>query len=277
MRRALTVTMLLGLLTSVATAAPSPLLISGSTTIGVIDTDDNGPDPSDCVFMATIDPDNGQMMITSMQIDGTPIAACPVNLTASGFKGSDSSSNFAGVQILAGLGGLPFIAELIDETADPDPNDPVSLNDLRDFGIGTGPEGVARLQICSAGGAPAALVNLFDGGNLLVNLSFFPDAINPTFLCIPGPPLMFELDSNGFAPFDAYIPVTADGHITAAASSDPTTLFVDIDLNALPGCARHGAPTMTQWTIIGLAMTMLGLGMWALSRRPGFYENLARL
>jgi len=268
------------------------LLVSGQTALATIDTDGDGPDSQDCLFTGILssivnsDPMTATLDITGVQSNSPALRACLLSFTAFTSKATDESSNYASAYVYdangpSGFnypGSLPFVAELVDETANPDIADPVGLNDPRDYAEfqDEGEDQTALGVLCSANGSPAAQVRGGGGPNLLVDLNLYPNASSPTHLEVPGPPLQFELASGGFQSFKAYVPVTSDGHLTVSNTTAPNALLVDIDLGALPQCAGgHGAPTATEGGLIALALSLLAMGTWALSRRDSFARSVS--
>ncbi len=278
-----------GAMATSAAAQTSSLLVSGQTSLAIIDTDNNGPDANDCQFTASLSgimsgpPITSMMFIAGAQSNMPLLRACQLSFDAAGTKGTDSSSNFASAYIYNahGPGGfpkaLPLMAELVDETSNPNISDPVKMNDARDAGevLDEAANQAVFGRMCSIGPSAAAQIRGSGTPNLLVDLPLYPNAMSPTHLKVPGPPLMFELAAGGMQAFDAYIPLTNDRHLTVANSDAPATLLVDIDLGALPGCASSAAPTFSGVGMIVVALGLLAAGAFSLSRRERFARALS--
>lgn len=286
---------LVGVALAGSAAAQTSLLVSGQTNLAIIDTGSPaGPDNGDCRFTATLSsimsgpPITSTMLISTAQSNSPLLRVCNgLSFDATGMKVADSSSNYVSANITNAHGpmgfnfpnALPLYAELVDETPDPNINTPVRMNDGLDGGEVIDSAAAAavfgRMCTVSAGaGGPAALIRGSATPTLLVDLPLYPNTSNPTYVKLPGPPAMFELAAGGFQAFDAYVPVTADKHITVASTDAPGTLLVDIALDALPGCSS-AAPTMSGFAIVAVALAMLTAGAVSLSRRDGFRRALS--
>ena len=263
-----------------ATAAVN-FLVSGQTSIIIIDGNGDGPGPGDCVFTATVDPPSftfTTFAITSNQDGTTPLRGCGGLTTGTLLIGSDSSSDFVdasptATSLPAASGSSPPLSSmfangvLIDAyeefPSDVSPNGrPIAINtiDVKE----PGPDGALHVgvNICSSGG-PAAVVRI-GGIPVLLKGSLYPDAQNPTHVKIPNFP--FEKASLGsFALLDAYVPVT--NRAITMSYGDPPDLLVKVDLDKLAACGGS-VPTLTGWGVIVCALALLALGVWRLVRRP---------
>jgi len=272
--------LLVGILGSVAlvtaaTAQSPGVLVSGQAMIAIIDGNGDGPGAGDGDFMATLDANN-MFHISAMQDTHTPLRAC-----AGGYYGDLSRMgnlgevNFApnGSDIPAGSLSQGLMVNLFS----PSSHSPLTLGRPGDTVtvIYSGAQQGSGVLLCNAGG-PASRVSIPGAPSMLVGLSFFPSSGTPLFLKIPHLPLQLWINQTpgSFSFFDAYIPVTPNGHITMALSSAPGDLLFDTDLNGLPGC--HLAPTATEWGLVILTLSMLAIGAWGLGLRPG-YQSLATL
>ncbi|MBI3783353.1 MAG: hypothetical protein HY270_08120 [Deltaproteobacteria bacterium] len=195
-------------------SAQNALLVSGQASLAVIDTNGDGPDSTDCQFGALLSnlmsgpPMTADMLIAGSQSNTPLLRACQLSFDAAGTKGSDTSSNFASAYIYNAHGpmgfnfpnSLPLIAELVDETPNPNTNNPVMMNDLADAGS-VQDERVSQPVLgglCRAGGGAVARIQMSGAPGLLVDLSLYPNSMNPSYLKVPGPPLVFEKAAGGF-------------------------------------------------------------------------------
>src|SRR5205823_6054447 len=138
-------------------------------------------------------------------------------------------------------------------------------------GIDVGPS-LGSGFLCDANG-PAARVTLANGMSLLRQLSFFPDAQNPTYLQVPNIPFpLFPHVAPFFALLNAYVPVNAN-HTLTVSLSPGGSLLVNINLDALPSCFS-AAPVLSQWKLLALVVCLLIGGAWMLGLRQSFYNAL---
>ncbi len=258
--------------TAMAQFVGTPVLMSGHEMIAIIDADGDGPDPQDCSFMAKL---NGMYLnIMTMQSNSPMLEACYPYSEFFGMvmKSFDKSSNYGMVELLSsvpsGAGSLPLIAEWVDETPNPSAAAPLRFDSPNDsmmvYGQGSG------ALFCDAGGA-AARVTVGDVP-MLWPLSRVEQG-GTQYLCVPNLPLATNPPSASV--FNTYIPLTPDGRMTMALSTDPNNPFAIIDFNMLPGCAQ--APTASGWGLIAVVLALLGIGTWTLGRRPAFARSLGAL
>jgi len=262
----------------VATQAAN-VAVSGQSALVIIDGNGNGPGAGDCRVTATASPlvDGFSNFTVSTQQDGTtPILFCADQFFGTLFQGTDSSSDFIGATVNSDTLSLPEVpvrGEFVDEQANPD-GPPVRIDDARDYLTISNPESsveLANVLPCAANG-PAAVVRVPGVTSFLVQMSFFTDNNNQTYVRVP------QLTFGRTAPnlnvpvqLDAYIPITSGHAITVALDSAPNDLLVDIDLDELPACGmRTAAPTLTEWGLFVLATGLLIGGILVLRRRPTF-------
>jgi hypothetical protein len=269
-------------LARVTLAQPAALLVAGNSEIAFIDADDDGiPDDSDdCVLGATVD-NNGDIVVEGNQPAGPDkLKVCDGSCGGTSFISSD----FLEVSFTScDYSGAPFIPTTADFCDTVESCTPSSMSS-RTGGVAGAP-GPLRLvsglitqpnyppgtgfgNICRAGG-PAAKITL-GGMHVIKELEPFPNAQNPTHLCVPGFPV--QLLSGQFVLRPACFPVGPDGMtIDFALSSDPTTPFALLDFGAAPGClGGAAAPTTSELGLIALCATLLVGGTWMLARRRSF-------
>jgi len=257
-----------------AAFAQSPnLLVSGQSTLAIIDNNGDGPGPGDCMFTGGIA--GSAFFINGSQTNTPLLRVCDDSMfTGMVAKGFDTSSNFGSINFTGSSigGGLPVMLELVDETMHPSADAPLHIDSPDDLVTLSGAASGTGSLLCLADNAPAARVDIPGAGTMLMALSFFPSDSNPQFLCIPGLPLQ---DTGGmFDVYSAYIPLTGK-HITISTVGDPP--FVDIDLTELPQCVRSAAPAASTWGLMGLLLLLLIAGTWQLGRQQAFSDSLARL
>ena len=115
--------------------------------------------------------------------------------------------------------------------------------------------------LCSS----VAQVTLANGFPLAVGL----DMNTPGFLRVANIPFQTaDLEDVVFK--DVFIPKT-DGTVTFALENDPTNILIRL---VLSGTCGRGAPALSEWKLIALAMGLLGGGVWMLGRRRAFYDVL---
>ena len=256
-------------------AQATSLVVSGQSSLVIIDGDGNGPDAGDCRLTATLG-GGSSFTVSAQQDDSTPILFCADQFFGSTFQGTDSSSDYLGATVDSdnlSLPEVPVRGEFVDEQANPD-GPPVRINDALDYLRISNPNtnaDIANVSPCTANG-PAAVVRVPGATSFLVQTSFFTDSNDQTYVVAP------QLTFGQTAPnlnvpvqLNAYIPVTSDRRITVALDIAPNDLLLDIDLDALPPCGgRQAAPTLTEWGLLILATALLSGGTWMLRRRPAF-------
>lgn len=254
-----------------ATSNGTPVLVSGQSMIAFIDGNGDGPGPGDCDFSAFLT--GSSLVLVPMQDINTPLRACAGACLGLASKGSGPTSNMGMVDIdrcLIPAGSLPVSLEWNDVTPNPSGTEPLRFDGPNDSISLSGGASATGALLCNAAG-PAVRVG-FPGGQVLLALSIVTDAQGQQFLKIPDLPLQTWTQSGpgGFTMLDAYLPVTPEGHLTAALSSDPQMLLVDVDLNGLPGCLGSKAPTLSDWGLILAMISLLAVAAWRLGLRPGF-------
>jgi len=286
---AIAVLLLSGILAGKATAIS--VIFSGSTAMVIIDGDGDGPDATDCRYL--VDFTDPLLTITPVQDATNPIRACTGTKSGSLFFGSDSSSDFAVADLntttseasgaspplppLAGLLNVPIQIELIAESFGPPDGLPLEINQIDLQSLETSQE-FATAFVCTAGGPTLQLRMPPGGPAILLPLTPYPSAQNPTHLRVASLPFERAAPNLGsFTFLDVYLPL-ANGADTAALASSPESLLVNVVLSALRPCAgRMATPTMTEWGLVTLVLAMLALGSWRLGRRRRFYESLPQI
>lgn len=247
-----------------ANAQAKKLVVSGSTTVAIIDTDGDGPDSGDCSFMVELgdpasaeDPERPATIMGMQSTTGVELRACDGNFmgTAGDFLTSvfgviDMNTHPGGNQALNWDGGFTGVG-------------PGGLRELRTLIIRDGTsESNAVLGegiLCQEGG-PTAVVSIPGAPPMLVPLKVIPG-----YLCVPNLPFQ-ELGSSEFVMLDSYIPTT-DGQINFALEGGAPQFQITLD--ALPECSK-GTPALSGWGLVGLTLALLVGGTWVLSRRKGF-------
>jgi hypothetical protein len=262
-----------------AYAIPASVLVSGNTSMVIVDGNGDGPGPGDCVFTATVDPPSFSFTTfasSSTQDTTTAVTGCGGTAMGTTIMGQDSSSDFAFTSItsasnpapsgmpwpLTGLFHAPVGVDVYEEFFAGVPDGfPMAPNTIEVQEGDSDPH--VTMTLCSAGD-PVVQVSV-GGVPLLIRLGFHPEnAVTPTHLTIPSIPL--EKVGGGVALLNAFIPVTSSRSITVAFANEPSNLLVDLPLAQLPPCGRS-APTLTEW---GLLIAFAGLfvaGTWLLHRR----------
>jgi hypothetical protein len=268
----------------VAAAAPTNILFSGQSFFVDLDANGNGPDSGDCRFQATYDPNNFALTITP--VGATTLRLCTGGIMGSAFLGSDTSSDFLDLALASttaqpstfmapnqlgnlGLTLVPGTIELIDEAMSGMPDGlPLAVNEI-DFRDGAFQQR-AFVNLCSANG-PAAQIRFADGTSTVLHLSFFPNALNPTYLVLPNIPTELAAPNHGtFNPVNLYVPVTNDRRLTMVLDIDSEpVVIVDLPLDQLRSCPSGvgsvAAPSLTQWGFTGLLIGLLAIGVWRLT------------
>lgn len=264
-----------------AAAQPPPLLVSGQTTIGILDGNGDGPGAGDCSFSATLQ--LSALVITPVQDMNFPLRACSGDYTGNGSIGDDSSSNFVSAYIYDSNvspmpSSLPFAISAFQEVPDPDGEPPVIISRLIDgfTASNDGGEGSAGgAALCRSGSSITARITLDDGTQILRNGSVVPGT--PSYLQLPGIPLeRAEPDDGEFVMRNGYIPVTPEGTITMAVQgSDP---FLIIDLARLQACSGQvTAPLASHWGIAAMLVALLVVTARRLGRSPAYSDLLPRI
>ncbi len=270
--------------------AGTNVLAAGEKEIAIVDVDQDGIDEDDCVFTATSGVDgagyttnnagypSGRLCIHSNQPGGpTQLLICQdvqsegtydvgmgvANATLSNFYGT---GNFAGAS--SPFDGSPAVAAGKGSAA---VNGPVPIlygrveQALPSFGAMDYGSGF----LCNAGG-PA--ISILDVAGVRIVLRFRPVAVDgKNYLCLRMP---FQSTYGGFVWREACFPVREDGSSDLASALDPENPTVVFPLDELPACAMTAAPTLGAWSLIVLALGLLGGGTWLLRRRRSFSELL---
>jgi hypothetical protein len=248
------------------------ILVSGQPALAIIDGNGNGPDSEDCHFMATTDA-MGNFNIMTTQDTHTPLRAC-----AGQYSGDvdpsfpTDTSVFGTIQSSANIpGGIGF------------PHLPLSFDGMflpQGGGAGgggaaaNGTRTISRVELTNGLGQvlgsgdicdSMARVTLANGLTMAVGLLMD----TPGFLHIKNLPFE-KADLSGFVFEDVYIPKT-NGVVTVSLSSDPSTILIQL---LLSGTCGRGAPTLSEWNLILLALALLAGGTWMLGRRQSFSEAL---
>ena len=263
-------------------ALPPEVKFAGQTIIGSIDMSQNGvPDePGDCNFTAYSD--GSSLVIAGTQMSGTKARACLGTCTGSGFVSADFAEAIINDCAWgSGSPGAPFVPLVADfcttlSSCQSDTGPAAHVAGASPLQITAGvltrivTSTVAGFgQLCTAGG-PAAEITTDRGVKVVRNLFNYPSAGTPTHMCASGVPV--QLEDEDIVNRTVCFPV-AEG-VTPISIGDEPPLAV-IPLDALPGCgAARGAPTTSEWGLIGLMLSLLTLGVWGLSRRRGFAEEL---
>jgi hypothetical protein len=151
------------------------------------------------------------------------------------------------------------------------PNGAVPLRAGAITRVSTGPAGFG--QLCTAGG-PAVEVTGDNGVTVLRQLFKYPNAQNPTWMCVDNFPVQ-KGDSPDFVNTTACFPVEGNGTAPIALSGNPDQPFAIIDFQDLLACGRaRGAPTVSEWGLMILTTSLLAFGVWTLSRRRAFAAGL---
>jgi hypothetical protein len=264
----------------VALAQPQQLLAAGNPEVAFIDADEDGKDSDDCVLGATVGGD-GDVLVTGDQPDGpNKLKVCDGSCGGSSFISSDFLEVTFEECDYSSYPFIPTTADFCDTVASCMPGSGSSHTGSTAGGGGplrlvSGlitqpgyPPGTGFGNICNAGG-PAAKLTIGQM-NILKELEPYPNAQNPTHLCIPGFPV--QLLSGGFVMRPACFPVGPDGEtIDLSLSGSPSTPFAVIDFGAAPAClGGPAAPTSSEMGLALLCTALLIGGTWMLSRRRSF-------
>lgn len=257
--------------TSVIAQSPVDFTASGSTKLVIIDGDGDGPDNDDCYFTANL-------LASSITITGhsgsNPFPkGCQMQFFGSEFHGQDTSSDFIGAQLDSATGGtastLPILAEYVDEQTSPSglPAALDSHDDHFEVRRAVGGEVLGTGTMCLAGGNPAVVGSSQGGVPFMREASIYPNSSNPQYLQIGDLPLQ---TNQGHSFFDVYVPITSNQDMTLEVDPAGPTSLLQIALPQLPPCSRSAAPTMSQWTVLGMSLALLVSGTWVLGRREKF-------
>ena len=268
---------------------------SGTDFFLLVDGNGDGPGPGDCryrILLSSVDPFSfPSIKIEAVQDANTPLNMCSGEYIGDLGLGSDSSSEFAEVDIdstnmnsggaapppqqpLAGLRYFPPMeVELIDEFNGPPDGFPMSITEV--VVTGGNDQLLFSMRPCSDGG-PSLEIKAAGGTSVLVELEQYPDSTNPTHLKMSGLP--FELAAPGLGTQvsrDAYFPI-ANRALTGKVAGTNTEVL-DASIDGLQPCGRTSAPTASQWTLIALMVGLLAVGTAGLGRWRGFYQSLPRV
>jgi hypothetical protein len=272
------------------TFEPVDVIFSGQSAMVIIDGNGNGPGPEDCRYEVKFTFETGELVITPVQDTNVPLKACSGDKFGLYKSGSDESSDFAEAELtstnaesptsptprpeLSGLLNVPVVVELIEETGNPN-GVPIEFNEITIQRPG-GAEQPVRIDVCDADG-PAAGINFPNGMSVLLQLSLFPNASDPSHVGIPALPFERVEPSSEIVLLNAYLPLE-DGILTAAFADSPEILVIRVDPRKLGPCgARQEAPAAAEWALAGILLVLLAFGTWRLRRRPAFTRSLSRL
>lgn len=282
----------MGVASNAFAGTPQDVLAAGRTTIASIDADGDGvPDePEDCNLSAQVVPNgnSGALLITGQQ-DVPPsdkLRPCRGVCGGSGFVSSD----FAEAQLngcdYAHPPAVPLLADFCSTLEICTSSSAISAGTGKPAGSGGGPVvlragAIFRVangfragfgQLCLAGG-PAAEITTDNGTTVLRQLFPYPNAQNPTHMCVNNVPVQTGHPSD-YELKTACFPVD-NGATPLALSGSPEEPFAIIDLEQLFPCgAVRGAPSVNEWGLIALAASLLAFGVWALGRRRAFAAGL---
>jgi hypothetical protein len=274
------------------------ILAAGSDMVGVIDANNNGTlnEDDDCVVHARVNPNGSSLDVFGRQDPSAPdrmlLCTNPNDLadneghcSGDGSVSSDSAeATLDGCQFSAG----PFVpmradfcSSLTSCLAKSAPlrvrgqaaaSSPPRLTAGVVFQtLFTTPVRSGSGQICSAGG-PAVEITGDDGVKVLFAIVPFPDAQNPTHMCVHNVPV--QLTAGGKVLRTVCFPVR-NGMTDFALGSTPDDPFAIIAFDSLPPCGpRAEAPSMSEWGLIVLTLGLLAVGTWVRGRRGTFYESL---
>jgi hypothetical protein len=253
----------------------APVLVSGDTVIGILDTDMDGmPDPpQDCSFMGDLT--GNTLTIDSTLGTGVALQGCTGDYVATTSANGTIDVNFTAAPGVVGTVELPTLASFshANGTGSGAGNGNGTFLDQAfiQFQNGLPSEDTATAFLCSNGG-PAVIIRTTGGTTVLFALQFFPDANEPEYLKLPNIPISNSVGEKVF--IDGYIPVTSDGRLTVMVGAET---FVDIPLTELQACGTPAVPTMSELGLIALALALLAGGVWVLRKRPAFARSLSML
>lgn len=261
---------LLLLPTSVTFAAisTSSISVSGQPFLGIVDGNGDGPGPGDCKFTGMADSAGGLHVMTT-QDTHTPLQACSGGYTGNVDPGFATDTSVAGMFTMASIvGGIANPPFMFDGSFLPQGGASAG------GAAATGPRTVTKVtftdglgNIVGAGSIcnSVARVTLSNGAPIGVGI----DMNTPGFLHVSNIPFE-KANLSGVVFKDVFIPKT-DGTVTFALDNSPTNILLQILLTSTcPG----GAPALSEWKLIFLAVGLLAGGVWMLGRRRAFYEGL---
>jgi hypothetical protein len=250
-----------------AAVSMSNILVSGKSTLAIVDGNGDGPGYGDCTFMATTD-SAGKFVIDTTQDMHTKLRACsgqymgkfdPLSPADTSVFGTIQSSNIAGGTTDVPLsfdgmflpqGGGGGSGGAAGAVSAPRRIGLVELTNSERLGSGT---------LCNS----SAQVTLANGLPMLVALG----NDTPGYVRVPNVPFE-KLDFSGFVFLNVFVP-KIDGAVTFAL--DPGPPLVEI---LLSGTCGRAAPTLSGMKLIVLAVGLLIGGVWVIGRRRAFYESL---
>lgn len=282
----------LGSISSALAGPPLPqqdILASGDTRLATIDANDNGMlnEPEDCVYTGKVRPDGSDLEVTGHQNSGpNELVGC----LGSCFGNGQVNSDFADVTLnsceFSFAPFVPLFTEFCESLQS-------CLSDNATQGAaggGTAGGGIPTLtagtiirtsqgfragfgQLCRAAG-PAVEITGDDGVKVLREIVPFPNASNPTHMCVHDIPV--QLNFGGAIVFRTGCFPVRNGMVDFALSDNPDSPIALIAFDgALAPCGTaRGAPTVSEWGLLTLIVALLGLGTLGLSRRRGFYQTV---
>jgi LPXTG-motif cell wall-anchored protein len=279
--------MLIGLSTAYA-GTEDPIEINGSQEIAVIDVDQNGElgGGLDCVFRAFVNTNTGALRIDPEQDAGDAnLRVCNDDCNGSANMSTDfieiiinscpdwgrpPGAPFVPADLLVGTGLL--FSTAVGAASGNGSGIQLAEGSLSYPAIG---ESAGEGLLCDLNG-PAAAVTLFRGARVVRDLVPFPDASEPTHLCVNIP---FEL--SGFVHIflfrDICFPFNPNGNTEIEVDEEPVAFLSFENLPPCPATGGTAAPSMTVAGLVALMGLLLALGVWTLGRRRGFYEGLPLL
>jgi hypothetical protein len=267
-------------------ASQQDLLVSGKSTIAMIDADnDGGFDDDDCFLSAKMDADGSNLATAGEQPSGPDkLRVCDGGCTGSGLASMDFLEVMLNTCEFAAGPFVPMLADFCTSASScesstamtagvgrPAGAEPLNIVAGTVFRTFFGPQNVGGGQVCSAGG-PTAQITGEDGVTVLRSL--LPLTIgDDSFLCASQVPV--QLVSGPFVFRTACFPVR-NGAADLALSGTPDAPFAVIPFDSLAACSGRGAPapTVSEWGLIGLMMALLAAGTWLLARRSSFAAAL---
>ena len=267
-------------------AQTQDILVANNSEIAFIDANDNGMRDSDDCFLSASILSNGQGLTIVGQQESGPdqLRVCSGNCYGSGLASSDFVEASLDSCDYAGGPFVPMFADFCDgpECTSSEGHSagvgqtagvtPITLRSGAIFRNFFGPQLAGSGVVCSAGG-PAVQAVDFDGNTVLRDLVPYPSTGTPTHMCVNNLPV--QLLSGPIVFRLACFPV-AGGVSAIALSGSPEAPFALIDFGNLAPCAGRAsrAPTVSEWGLIGLMLSLLLGGTWLLSRRQRFAAAL---
>ncbi|MFI5395985.1 MAG: hypothetical protein ACHQ9S_10670 [Candidatus Binatia bacterium] len=126
----------------------------------------------------------------------------------------------------------------------------------------------AVAQLCAS--PTPKLIAQTGGGTFDFPLTFATDAGGQAYVKLPIPLLSWELVAvlGTTTALNVFVPVTSTHQLRVALDSDPTNLFVDVNLDTLPPCGSSvAAPASTPVSLAALLVLLLGAGTRLAVRR----------